>query len=161
MITQEQVKKLFNYDSKTGILSRNFKSYSQLNIGTLSEKGYLLVGIGQSKFRVHRIAFLYQHGYLPKYIDHINGIRDDNRIENLRECTNSENLWNAKKRSNCSSDIKGVCWSTERKLWEAYINVNNKRIRLGRFWDEETAGQIVNIERLKLHGEFANYGGAV
>jgi len=163
MITQDLVKKLFHY--KDGQLIRlvalSIKSKVGDIVGFLNDNGYLMVGIGYRSYRIHRLIWLYHYGYLPKYLDHINGIRDDNRIENLRECTISQNGCNSKKRSDCSSKHKGVSWCKERRLWEAYIDINKKRTRLGRFWDKETAAQVVRIERVKLHGEFANDGGVL
>ena len=129
MITQDLVKKLFKYEDGKLIrlISRSGAGKVGAAVGSPNEKGYLLVGIGNLRCRVHRVIFLYHYGHLPEYIDHINGNRTDNRIENLRQCTISENGCNIKARLGCSSKIKGVSWSKDRRLWEAYINLNKPR----------------------------------
>ena len=160
MVTQKLIKKLFSYED--GKLIRRIGRSGGGKVGSpaghYNDSGYLIVGIGGSAHRVHRLVFLYHYGYIPTNIDHINGVRDDNRIENLRACTISQNGFNMKARENCSSKFKGVSWSKERRLWEAYVNTGNIRKRLGRFWDEEVAAQIVSIERVRSHKEFANNG---
>ena len=163
MITQERIKELFTY--KSGQLIRiatvSSNAIKGMTAGSLSDNGYLMVRVDGPLYRVHRLIFLYHHGYLPKYLDHINQKSTDNRIENLRECNLSQNACNSRKQERCSSRIKGVSWCKEKRLWEAEIRINKSRIRLGRFWDEETAAQVVQIARLKHHGEFANHGGAL
>ena len=160
MITQELVKELFTY--KNGQLIRTMQVSGSKHqkghaVGSFTADGYLTVRINGESNYCHRLIFLYHFGYLPKEIDHINGVRNDNRIENLRECTRSQNRYNAKKRSNSSSKYKGVCWGKKKRLWHAYITVNSRLMNLGDFWDEEVASQVVSVERLKHHGAFANY----
>ena len=97
MITQELVKSLFDYDSNNRkfltrkvTVANNAKAGQILN--TMGTDGYLRTSINRKPFKVHRLAWLYIYGELPTYtIDHINRIRDDNRIENLRDCKFSEN----------------------------------------------------------------------
>jgi len=162
MITQKLVRETFKYDDGNLIrkIARSHNPKSKIGniIGNDNGNRYLVTEIEKKHYRVHRLIFLYHHGYLPKYLDHINGNRQDNRIENLRECTINQNAQNRKARKGCSSKHKGVSWSKEKRLWEAYINTDKKRIQLGRFWDEETASQAVRILRIKSHGEFAKHG---
>jgi len=162
MITQEQVKSIFTYKDSTGELinrfSRGRKAKKGCRAGTDSATGYLQMSIFGKGYTTHRIVFLYHHGYLPKYVDHINGIKSDNRIENLRSCTKTQNGQNSKIWKNNKSGIKGVCWDRWKKAWVAYVSVNGKSLNLGRFWDKEVAGQVVRIERIKHHGEFCNHG---
>ena len=97
-------------------------------------------------------------GYLPDILDHIDGNKLNNRIENLRECTEVQNCYNAKTPKNNTSGIKGVSWSKRLKKWRAQIQVNGKKKSLGFFFDKEVADQIIRIERARLHGEFSNNG---
>lgn len=90
-----------------------------------------------------------------KYIDHINGNKLDNRKENLRLCSFSQNLMNTRKRKNVSCEFKGVSWGKERSKWTAMIQINNKRIFLGRFTDKIEAAKSYDIAARKLFGEFA------
>lgn len=66
-------------------------------------------------------------------VDHINGIRSDNRIENLRIVKNSENSKNQKRKSTNKSGMTGVSWDTQTQRWRAHITVNGKMISLGRY----------------------------
>ena len=162
MITQEQVKKLFTYSH--GDLIRLITVSNAVKgsiVGSRSTSGHLNVRAHRREYRVHQLVFLYHHGYIPKEIDHINGIRDDNRIENLRECTRSQNQYNSIKRKNTTSKYKGVHWNSARRMWMGQLGLNKKQIYLGLFDDEETAAQVVQIARIKHHGEFANHGGAL
>jgi hypothetical protein len=161
MITQEQVKALFEY--KDGHLIRRVtrgpcKKGSIAGTTNPNEWGYLKIKVGRKIYASHRLIFLYHFGYLPNEIDHINGITLDNRIENLRPCTRTQNSHNVKAMKGGTSEKKGLSWCVDYKMWRARISVCGKAVYLGRFWDEETAAQVVRIARLKYHGEFANHG---
>ena len=83
---------------------------------------------------MHRIIWLYVYGYLPENdIDHINRIKDDNRLCNLREVSRSCNIRNACLSTNNTSNIKGVCFDTSRNKWISTIYFNNKAHTLGRY----------------------------
>ena len=95
------------------------------------------------------------HGYMPKEIDHIDNNPSNNRIENLREATRSEQLCNTKLRKDSTSGIKGVTWDKSRNKWIVSINKDKKTMFRGRFNDLELA-QLVAVEaRNKYHGDFA------
>jgi hypothetical protein len=159
MTTQDQVKKLFKCERGGLVRAVTCKSSKAGSIaGTKTAKGYIRVSVDGKRYNAHGLVFLYHHGYMPKFIDHINGIRDDNRIENLRECTESENGMNRKKIKGCSSKYKGVSWNRSSKKWKSSIKLNGKAVSLGEFWCEDVASQVVRIKRLEMHGEFANHG---
>src|SRR5690606_27109627 len=103
-----------------------------------------------------RAIFLIEHGYLPQFIDHRDGDRLNNRIDNLRACTNQENSWNSKKPSNNTSGIVGVTWNKNANRWKAQCNDHNgKRTYLGYFTNKHEAGEAVRKFCLEHHGEFA------
>jgi len=160
VITQERLKELFKYDNGNLIwdvnkgVARKGKVAGSLN----KYHKYIEVGIDGKLYGAHRLVFLFHHGYLPKQIDHRNRNKSDNRIDNLRICTTSQNQCNREKKKSTTSKYKGVCWNTKMKLWGVDICVNENRMKLGYFWDEETAAQVVRVARVKLHGEFANHG---
>ncbi|RKZ99884.1 MAG: hypothetical protein DRQ42_06770, partial [Gammaproteobacteria bacterium] len=116
MLTQELVKELFDYVD--GKLIRIKVSHKNLNMflgkeaGHVSKFGYRLIKINGKTYRAHRLVFLYHKGYMPEEVDHINGSKSDNRIENLRSANRQENQWNRKTGSNNTSGIKGIAWST-------------------------------------------------
>jgi hypothetical protein len=100
-------------------------------------------------------VFLYHHGYIPDYIDHINGDSLDNRIENLREATQSLNGANSKLAKSNTSGFKGVTWRKDTKKWMAQITKNKKHYNLGSFENIEAAATAYRIAAEKLFGEFA------
>ena len=90
------------------------------------------------------------------FIDHINHNGLDNRKENLRICTNQQNLCNCNIPKNNKSGCKGVYWSEDRQKWCAQITINHKTVRLGRFIDYEDAVKARNKAAIEYYGEFAN-----
>jgi hypothetical protein len=90
-----------------------------------------------------------------RQIDHKNGDKLDNRKENLRLCTRSQNLANSKIRINNTSGFKGICWYEDRKKWFTYINCQKKRYCLGYFSSKLDAALAYNKKSAELFGEFA------
>lgn len=154
----EDIEKLFTY--KDG----NF--YWKINTGRVKAgdlaggsrpDGYKVIGINHTYYFIHRLVFFYHKGYFPKFVDHINGNKGDNRIENLREATKSQNGQNRKVSKNSVSGIKGVTWVASRKNWKAQISVDNKKYYLGQFKNLEDAKKCVIEVREKLAGIFAKH----
>lgn len=97
-------------------------------------RGYKSGAIFGKNYRAHRVIWAIFYGKWPKgQIDHINGLRSDNRIENLRDVTNEENHKNMKIRSDNSSGVMGVFFYKSRKKWEAYIKADGRKKHLGYF----------------------------
>lgn len=161
MITQYKVRALFNYRS-SGKLIRRVKTSNRTKVGEeaggLHERGYRRVSIDGTRFRLHRLIFLWHHGYLPEYIDHKDGDTTNNRIENLRECSSAQNQWNARIGKNNTSGVKGVCWHKSYNKWMATLGVNGKTVFIGYFEFINEAERAIIKERRRLHGEFANDG---
>lgn len=104
----------------------------------------------------HRLAWLYIYEEFPeKYIDHINCIRCDNKIKNLRCVSKLENSWNKRITKSNTYGVKGVHWSKIHHKWCARICFNKKRIHLGFFDDLEFAELVINEARDKYHKQFA------
>lgn len=157
MITAEKVRDLFHYDPSTGIFTRKTDSWwGEKKVGCLSH-GYLVIRVNNGKkYAAHRLAWLYVYGSFPeKDLDHINGDRSDNRIENLREASGSENSMNRRNRSDNTSGKKGVVWHGIQNKWQAQICSDGKNRCLGYFHDIEEAAHAYNKAAIKLHGEFA------
>lgn len=162
MITQSELKELLEYNPDTGIFTRK-TSKGGVKIGSIvgSKRydDYIQISLQYKKYPAHRLAWLYINGKEPRnHIDHINGNRSDNRICNLREATNQENIFNSKLSKANTSGIKGVTWDKQKKKWVAQIMLNYKTIKIGRFKNIEDAKDSVIKFRESLHKEFANHG---
>lgn len=154
-ITQERVLELFDY--KNGQL---FKKTDGKLVGCYSKKShrYARIGIDNNNYKLHRIIFLYHHGYMPNIIDHINGNRFDNRIENLREVTPVQNRYNSRLYSTSKSGVKNVYWQKNCGKWNVTISINGKRVNFGYYTDLEEARRVSIDMRNKYFKEFANHG---
>lgn len=155
--TQEEVCEIFTY--KDGKLLWKIKSAARIKIGdiagTVHKEGYRYVIYHGKYYLVHRLVFLYVNGYLPNKIDHRNGIRDDNRIENLRSCDDSENAQNRKPLTGQTSIYKGVHFRKNRQRWQAYIKLNGKRHYLGSFINEKDAARTYDVAAKHYFGKYA------
>ena len=127
-------------------------------LGNITQNGYLNVGFMKKKFYVHRLVFLYHHGYTPKFIDHINGNKQDNRIENLREVTQCQNMMNVGKTSYNSTGYKGVSYNKNRNKWVAQIKQNKVHFYLGSYDSPEKAYEVYCQKAIELHGQYINLG---
>jgi len=97
-------------------------------------RGYIRISIDNKIYFAHRLAWLFVYGNFPKYnIDHINRIRDDNRIENLREATQSYNVINSKTSINNTSGIRGISYHKTTRKWYARIGILRKQRYLGTY----------------------------
>ena len=158
MITQKLVKELFKY--KDGELYWMIDSAYNVKkgfiAGSLGKKGYKRTCIKAIHYLNHRLIFLYHNGYFPKKVDHIDGNPLNNKIENLREVTVSQNGMNRKTNFNSFTKIKNV--TKAGKKWRVAITKNNKYIHIGFFADLELAELVAIEARNKYHGEYANHG---
>jgi hypothetical protein len=156
MLTQSDLKCLFYYDETTGIFTRakdHQRSKKGSVVGTPNYKGYLLFAVKGKTYRAHRLAWLYVYGKFPSMdLDHINGNRSDNRIENLRELPNKFNQQNRRKPNpNNTSGYKGVGWSKQLNKWRVKIVANYKTIHLGYFHDIDDAVNAYALGAAKYH----------
>lgn len=110
-------------------------------VGTLTPKGYILITLLGRKYLAHRVIFEMHNGPIPTgmEIDHINGIRNDNRIQNLRLVTSKGNHLNMGKRCDNTSGITGVAYCKRSNKWKAYVSQDSKLIHLGFFDAKEDA----------------------
>ena len=154
-MTQDDIRALFTYEP-SGTL-RQIAGRVPYPWRPVGKNGrYLAATVRGKNIYLHRAVFLWHHGWLPEQIDHTNGNAADNRVENLRPCTNAQNQYNAPRKSHNRSGFKGVAYCTGyRNPWRARIVVQGKPILLGRFQTAEEA-HAAYVEGAKQYaGEFA------
>ena len=121
-------------------------------------EGYAVVRHNKKYVYAHRIVFLLTQGYCPEVIDHINGIKNDNRPENLREANYSENRWNSMVQSNNTSGYKGIHRLKNGDGYQAKIKYNGKLKFLGTYKTLDLAKEFLDLAREMVHGDFAHNG---
>jgi hypothetical protein len=114
--------------------------------------GYENIMVDNVRHKSHRLAWFYMHGEWPPHqVDHINRVRGDNRIANLRLATRAENLQNRNLSKNNTSGHEGVKWNGRVGKWYAQISHNKERMHLGSYSNIEDAIAARSAARLKLH----------
>jgi len=159
ILTAERLRELMDYDADTGALTwkPRRKGVRPGTVGWL-ERGYRRICVDGRLYAAHRLVWLHVHGVWPRnQIDHINGVRDDNRLINLRDCTASENQHNSKKQKNNACGFKGVSWCSRDSKWAAAIRANGRGLNLGRFDTAEAAHSAYCEAAIRLHGKFARF----
>jgi hypothetical protein len=157
-LTQSRLQQLLDYCADTGLFKWKIANSRRVRVGDVagspSTKGYVLIGVDGSIYRGHRLAWLYVYGEWPKhYIDHINGIVTDNRIQNLRDVSimiNSENQKYAPSH-NRSCGVLGVSREKNHKRWRAVIGSKGKQIHIGYFDTIEEAHEAYISAKRELH----------
>lgn len=160
MVSRDEVAALLDYSPDTGKFTwrvrRGGMAQAGTQAGSIDTYGYAQIGINRTVFLAHRLAWLLSYGVMPDgEIDHINGDRSDNRIENLRLASKGQNCQNSALRSDSSSGFKGV--SRHQKKYQARISFNKKLIHLGYFETPEAAHEAYRKAAAEYFGEFARY----
>ena len=157
MLSQERLKELFIYEGGRLIWTdAGPKRLRGKRAGTVNGQGYRQVKVDGVIHPEHRLIFMYHHGFVPKLIDHINCVRDDNRIENLRPCDCRHNNYNTAGWSKRSLH-KGVTWSKKDKRYQAQLSIDGRNRYLGQFKELADAERCVREAREAAHGEFARH----
>jgi hypothetical protein len=116
---------------------------------------YWKININKKTTYLHHVIFLLHHGFLPDYIDHKDGDSTNNKIENLRAATQSQNMANSVMKSSNTSGYKGVTFRKDTKKWASAIMVNGKHISLGSHKTKEDAHAAYVLGAKKYFGEFS------
>ena len=156
---QAYLRELLDYDANTGLFTRRKTKFRKAGpCGVSMKKGYIRMRAGSGRFHAHRLAWIWCYGGpIPsdREIDHINGIKTDNRICNLRLVTSVQNRWNRSAYRNNTSGHKGVSLHKASGLWTVHIRANGIRRCLGYYKSKEDAAAAYLNAAQELHGEFA------
>lgn len=143
-LTQSYLKSVIDYDPSTGVFrwrsrpgrKRFNKMFAGKEAGTINSWGYRVIHIGDKFYKAHRLAWLYCHGSQPKdQIDHINGVKTDNRISNLRDVDQKKNSRNNKIDKRYASSCPGVYWDRKSERWVARVATDEGMKHIGVFND--------------------------
>jgi hypothetical protein len=152
-MNQKELQEIFDY--KDGKLIWNVDWSDKIKkgkiAGSIRKHGYIQIAINKKSYLAHRLIYIYHYNFCPKYIDHINNDPTDNRIENLRECTLRQNMFNKKPYGN--HKYKGVYKYANK--YKVAIKDNGKVKYLGLYKNETEAALVYNQYAQKIFGEFA------
>jgi len=150
-LTQSRLKELLEYNPDTGIFiwleNRGGHKTKGKIAGWVDTNGYRIISVYSQDLKAHRLAFLYMEGEIPKEVDHINHIRNDNRWVNLRKVRRIDNGQNQSMSIANTSGITGVYWCKRTKKWFASIRVNQHNKFQGYF------SSIEDAKRARLKAE--------
>jgi len=156
----EELKRIFHYDNSTGMVTRLHRDdiASKINkrcagkpAGGVSKSGYVVISIGRVRYLAHRLIWKMAYGFDPPLIDHKNGNRSDNRIDNLRVATHEQNMRNRVRKVGKQLP-KGVF--AVREKFQAAVNVGGRKVLLGTFATVAEATRAYEQTASKLHSEF-------
>lgn len=160
----EYIRQIFDYNPETGVLRWKNRTdvlpawngrFAGKTIGEKTSWGYLAVTINGKTYMLHNLIWVYMTGNEPSgIVDHEDLNRTNNKWNNLRDATRSENQCNRRIQSNNTSGYKGVTFDKSRNLWSARVNLQGKVYNLGRFKTAEEAHAIYLKAAKEKHGEF-------
>lgn len=156
-LTAQRLREVLDYDPESGLFrwkQRRGRAAAEGQVaGTPHPGGYICIKVFQNVVLAHRLAWLYVHGEWPKNkIDHMNGVRNDNRLCNLRDVSDLSSAQNQRQvRSTSRSGVMGVRGNKSMSRWSARICVNYRHIELGFFDTKEEAAQAYWDAKRKLH----------
>jgi hypothetical protein len=156
----EKTKELFDYKDGNLYWKNDNKSKKIKGViaGYINNNGYRAIRYDGKLYLAHRLVYLWHKGYLPAEIDHIDRNKQNNAIENLRECTKSQNHFNRSFSSTNTSGYKNVTWNKATKKWQVGLSILGKYNYFGTYYDVEVANFVAETMRNKYHKQFANNG---
>ncbi len=164
MVTQQMLHDLFEYRADGNLIRKHAVRGKGNHAGAVvgcrpkvvsRNNRYVSTKIGGQHWCVHKLIYMYHFGEVPQQLDHINQNTLDNRIENLRPATSSQNCANRRLFSNNTSGCRGVSWNKQKKQWFVYVDFNKRRKRIGYFDDLDFADLVATEARDLYHGEYA------
>ena len=149
------------FDFENGRIFRLMKTYNTYRlIGYKEKDGYIRISINNKHLYLHRFLYEQYHNIKltkEEQIDHINNIRDDNRICNLRIATASQNQQNRNAPKNNKSGLKSIYWDKRKNKYKSCCKFNNKNIHIGYFDNIEDAKIAYDNKIKELNEKFGCY----
>lgn len=159
-LTAQRLREILDYDQRTGVFTWKVMLAHRRKPGDIAGNlthGYVEIGINNSSYRAHRLAWLHFYGEWPTgQIDHIDGDRSNNAISNLRDVTNQKNSQNRHGVSDgkITSEYLGVTWNAANNCWMAQIKAGNKNQYIGQYATEYDA-HVAYLYSKRLHHDGA------
>lgn len=157
-LTQERLREVLSYDLESGVFIWRKAASRRIPAGSIAghlmPNGYWRITFDKTQHSAHRLAFLYMTGsWPPEEVDHIDGVKSNNRWANLRPATKSQNAIN--RRSRRPNGMRGASFHKETGKYVSLIYVGRKQINLGYFDSAEQAHAAYLAASQKYHGDFA------
>jgi HNH endonuclease len=159
MLTTEKLKALFDLSANGGLVRKKTSTNSPAGqeVGFAGRNGYVYAMVEGKTYPLHRLVWMWHGNPDTKSLDHIDCDASNNRIENLRIASKSQNMQNRGIPSNNTSGTKGIHWHRGKKRWCVRIGVFGVRKYIGYFKDLELAELVAIEARNKYHGAYARH----
>ena len=158
-LTKDYLNYLFDYKNGELFWKNKPSKFANIKIGQIAgcvgKENYKYVAFNKIRKPIHSIIYCMFFGKFPKIIDHIDGNQTNNKIENLREVTHSQNMLNQKLYKNSKTGYKNITFQKQNKKFVVRIVVNEKRKSFGSYNDIDYAKFVAEAMRHKYHGEYA------
>lgn len=153
-LTQARLKELVRYNRRTGVftaLQTSGARFAGKEMVATNRRGYVRFALDGKEYLAHRLVWFYVHGYWPEEVDHRNGIKNDNRLRNLREATSLLNKQN-KRRAQGANPLLGASWNKRKQKWKAAIRIpGDVRLFLGYFDTAQAAHKAYVCAKREHH----------
>jgi hypothetical protein len=157
ILTRERLKSVLHYDRETGLFTWLAQLSGRWAVGRTAgsiRDGYIRIAIDRERYEAHRLAWFYEYGsWPPGMLDHKNGNRQHNCLDNLRPATHSQNNANRRLEKRNELGIKGV--SRKKNSYSAQITVRGKSIKLGCYKTPKEAAEAYERAARQYYQEFA------
>jgi hypothetical protein len=160
MLTIERLKEVLDYNETTGVFTWRIKPNKRIIVGstagTTNSDGYIYISIDKRVYKGHQLAWFYINGNWPLgLLDHINVVKSNNWIKNLRCATRSQNSFNTDRKKSNTSGQRGVSYIKRDKVWRVVLTLDKIHHFLGNFLDKEEAIEVSKSFIISNHREFS------